>query len=147
MQSRNEQLQLAESVFRNVIEHLKRRIKRIQDEGEDRVGLVGEEQTPPDQSTVTALRLEICLYSLCLDWVRTQLPEQHGPGEEERRHLRENFFRLMTTVARSELLRDANTRSFGLAGGAAQTRPLTNAEMFTALEGTAERQLANLIAM
>ena len=152
MHANHEHLQLTEKLFRDVIDHLTQRIQVLEGRAgdpydSDETDLVGDEQTPEAQSTVTALRLEICLYSLCVDWVRQQREALEGVPDEERRHTRENFFRLMATVAQSELARDAHVRSFGLAGELLRKAPLTDAQMFTALEGTAERQLANLISL
>ncbi len=149
MHSQIEHLQLTEKLFRDVIEHLRHRISLLsagQDEEDDDEDLAWEERAPAAQSTVTALRLEICLYSLCVDWVRQQWEELEGGPDPERRHARDNFFHVMSTVAQSELARDAHARSFGLSNHGDEI-PLTDAQMFTALESTAERQLASLIAM
>ena len=145
-----EHLQLTEKLFRDVIGHLKERIQKLQaghDEDDLDPDLVPEELATAGQSTVATLRLEICLYSLCVDWIRQQRDELVGVVDESRRHARDNFFRLMVTVAQSELARDAHARSFGFSSGNGKKPPLTDAQMFTALEGTAERQLANLIAV
>ena len=150
MSSTIEHLRLTEKLFQDVILHLQQRIQRLEadtDEDEVNAELAYEERVPAEQSTITALRLEICLYSLCLDRVRQQMETVEGTHDEERAHARENFFRLMSTVAQSELARDARRRSFGLASERMVDRPLTNSQMFTALEGTAERQLASLISM
>jgi len=150
MRSDTEHLQLTEKLFRNVIAHLQQRIQRLEaDTDEDDIDpdIVDEERASASQSTITALRLEICLYSLCLDWVRQQWQAMEGIHDEPRAHTRENFFRLMGTVAQSELARDGHHRSFGLASEQMLDRPLTDAQMYTALEGTAERQLASLISM
>ncbi len=150
MQSNLENLQLTEKLYRDVILHLQQRIQRLEaetDEDEVAPDLVDHERVAVAQSTITALRLEICLYSLCLDRVRQQTEALEGVRDEVRAHARENFFRLMSTVAQSELMRDANRRSFGLTSEQMPDRPLTDSQMYTALEGTAERQLACLIAM
>ena len=143
-----EGLQQKEKLFRDVIQHLKQRIRALDaDEEVDDIDLVEEERTPADQSTRTALRLEICLYSLCLDWFRQQQEELAGFSDGARQHARQNFFRLMTTVAQSELSRDTHALSFGFSGNLVRERPPSAAQLFTALEGTAERQLAALIAL
>lgn len=148
MPSDLEHLQLTEKLFRGVVEHLRQRIQRLQESGSaEAMDLVREEQTPLDQSTVTALRLEVCLYSLCVDWARQQCSELQGSAAETQRHARENFYRLMATRAQAELVRDAHGRSFGLSSQTAQSQPLTDAQMFTALNEAADRQLATLIAL
>ena len=152
MHTNLEHLQLTEKLFRDVIQHLKQRIQALEGSyadpySEEEIDLVDDERTPEEQSTITALRLEVCLYSLCVDWVRQQREALEGAPDEERRHTRENFFRLMASMAQSELARDAHVRSFGLASEMLHDAPLTDAQMFTAIEGSAERQLASLISL
>lgn len=150
MTDRLEHLHVTEKLFRQVTAHLQRRIRLLASgvptpERDEDLDLAWNELPLTEQTGAAVLRLELVLYSLCLDHVRAEVHALQGTTDPQREHARANFHRLMATLAKAELARDAHARSFGFADPSREGRPFSDAEAFSAIEAAAQHQAEQLL--